>query len=162
MFWLAGLATTGLKSVLYLPNFSSPTCRFLPHLSLHFRSPFHSKPYAPRLLPMCRRQAQVILSFLGSLHERFQPLHGAGERWQEDWSPPKTSTGFCTAGLYQPPRLSWEIQKVHTHRRLTQTLWHKTCWQILHFEQTIDLFSHYGSATYQGGQKDHHSSRQSQ
>lgn len=99
---------------------------------------------------MCTRQAQVVLSFLWSSGERFQPLHGSGERWQEDWPPPKTSAGFCTAELYQPPRLHRETQKLPTHRTLTQTLWHKTCWQILPFEQAIDLFSQYGSATYQG------------
>lgn len=150
MFWLARLATTGSKSVLHLPYFSSPTCHFLSHLSLPFPSPFQSKLCAPTELSMCTRQAQVTLSFLRSLCERFQPLHSAGERWQEDWPPPKTSAGSCATGLYWPPGLHRETQKLPTRRTLTQTLWHKTCWQILPSEQATDLFSQYGSATYQG------------
>lgn len=89
-------------------------------------------------------------SFLRLLCERFQPLHGAGEQWQEDWPLPKTSAGSCTAGLYQPLGLRQETQKLPTCRTLTQTLWHKTCWQILPFEWVIDLCSQYGSATQQG------------
>lgn len=146
-FWLAGLATTVSKSVLHLSYFSSPTCHFLSHLSLPFPSPFHSILCAPRELSMCMRHAWMTWSFLRLLCERFQPLHGAGERWQEDWPLPKTSAGSCTAGLYQPLGLRQETQKLPTCRTLTQTLWHKTCWQILPFEWVIDLCSQHRSAT---------------
>lgn len=118
MFWLAGLATTGSKSVLHLPYLSSPACLFVSHLSLPFPSPFHSKLCAPRELSMCTRQARVTLGFLRSWCARFQPLHGAGEQWQEDWPPPKTSASSCTAGLYWPPRLRQETQKLPTCRTL--------------------------------------------
>ena len=128
MFWLAGLATTGSESVLYLRYLSSPACLFLSHLSLPFPYPFHSKLSAPRDRSRCIRQARVTLSFVRSLCKRCQALHNAGKQWQEDWPPPKTSDGSCTAGLYWPPGLCWETQKLPTCRTLPQTLWHKTCW----------------------------------
>lgn len=99
MFWLAGLATSGSKSVLHLPYLSSPTASFFPISPCV--SLLLSTANSPSELSVCMRQAQMTSSFLRSLCDRFQPLHGAGEQWQGDWPPPKTNCWLlrCWASL---------------------------------------------------------------
>lgn len=138
------MATNGSKSVLHLPYFTSSTCHFLPHLCPPFPSPLHSKLCAPTELSMCTREARVILSFLRLLHERC---------WWPVAQRLATSKGQCWLlhhWAFPATGLWWENQKLPTHRTLTQTLWHRICWQILLSEWAIDLFSQYECAVYQG------------
>lgn len=107
----------------------------------HLPPSFPSVPPFPFHFPQqnlwSQRTFYVHKTSTSDLCERFQPLHGAGEHWQEDWPSPKTSAGSIAAGLYWSLGMPREIQKLPMCRTLTRTLWHKTCWQILPFEQAI-------------------------